>query len=133
MRDRIHRIPYPASRIPHRICVTFLHPASISQIIAMKKLFLLMGSMLCIVLSQAQDTARTDATLSTATVYFGYGAELTHKSKVRITPETKFIVINRLSTQVDINSLQISCPEDVALLSHKYNIFTPVRPVVVRS
>jgi uncharacterized protein (TIGR02231 family) len=99
----------------------------------MKKLFLLMGSMLCIVLTKAQDTARTDATLSTATVYFGYGAELTHKSKVRITPETKFIVISHLSTQVDINSLQISCPEDVALLSHKYNIFTPVRPVVIKS
>ncbi|HEX2627528.1 MAG TPA: DUF4139 domain-containing protein, partial [Chitinophagaceae bacterium] len=42
-------------------------------------------------------------------------------------------VINKLSTQVDINSLQISCPEDVALLSHKYNIFTPARPVVAKS
>jgi uncharacterized protein (TIGR02231 family) len=99
----------------------------------MKKLFLLAGSMFCIVLSHAQDTARTEATLSTATVYFGYGAELTHQSKVRITPETKFIIINKLSTQVDINSLQISCPEDVALLSHKYNIFTPVRPVVLKN
>jgi uncharacterized protein (TIGR02231 family) len=99
----------------------------------MKKLFLLAGSMFCIVLSHAQDTARTEATLSTATVYFGYGAELTHQSKVRITPETKFIIINKLSTQVDINSLQISCPEDVALLSHKYNVFTPVRAVVTKS
>lgn len=78
------------------------------------------------------DTVRANATIPSATVYFGYGAELTHQSKVSISAETKTIVINHLSTSVDINSLQISVPEDVALLSHKYRVFTPVSPPVVK-
>jgi uncharacterized protein (TIGR02231 family) len=74
---------------------------------------------------QAQDTARADAEITNATVYFGYGAELTHQSKVRLSNNTKIIVINQLGTNVDLASLQISCPEDVALLSHTYSIYTP--------
>jgi uncharacterized protein (TIGR02231 family) len=76
-------------------------------------------------LAIAQDTARIDASLSTATVYFGYGAELTHQAKVPVTAATRFIVINKLSTSIDLSSLQISCPEDVALLSHKFSVFYP--------
>jgi uncharacterized protein (TIGR02231 family) len=80
----------------------------------------------------AQDTVRADAVLSNATVYFGYGAELTHHSKVKISSNTKIIVINYLGTNVDMNSLQISCPENVALLSHRYSVFTPPQPVWVK-
>ena len=106
----------------------------------MKKILLTIGVVsFCAVLKaqslnrESTDTARADATINNATVYFGYGAELTHQSKVKVDGGTKTIVINQLSTNVDINSLQISVPEDVALLSHKYNVFYPVRPPVVKS
>lgn len=82
---------------------------------------------------QGGDTARAEATITQATVYFGYGAELTHETKVRVNAGTKIIVIDQLSTQVDINSLQISCPENVTLLSHRYLLFTPPVPVRVKT
>ena len=78
------------------------------------------------------DTARADAEISNATVYFGYGAELTHQSKIKVNSDTRVIVINQLGTNVDLNTLQISVPEDVALLSHRYNLFTPVAPVYIK-
>ena len=78
------------------------------------------------------DTVKADAVINTATVYFGYGAELTHEAKVRIEATTKIIVLNQLSTSIDINSLQISVPEDVALLSQRYAVFYPTPPPVVK-
>ncbi|MEI9946689.1 MAG: hypothetical protein WDN26_21010 [Chitinophagaceae bacterium] len=100
----------------------------------MQKIFLAVGLFLT-VLTHAQntDTVRTDATISNATVYFGYARELTHESKVKITSNTRIIVINQLSTSVDVNSFQISCPEDVALLSHRYSIFYPTVPVIAKA
>jgi uncharacterized protein (TIGR02231 family) len=83
--------------------------------------------------AQTNDTARADATINNATVYFGYGAELTHETKVKVNAGTKTIVINLLSTSVDINSLQISVPEDVALLSQRYSVYNPPVPPVVKS
>ena len=79
------------------------------------------------------DTVKADATIPNATVYFGYGAELTHQSKVKVDANTKTIVISQLSTNIDINSLQISVPEDVALMSHKFQVFYPVAPIMVKS
>jgi len=106
----------------------------------MKKIFLIFGMILLCACTIAQgpvvlntDTARADANITNATVYFGYGAELTHQSKIKVDAGTKFIVIDQLSTSVDINSLQISCPEDVALLSQRYYLYTPVIPAVVKS
>jgi len=78
----------------------------------------------------AQDTARADARLSTATVYFGYGAELTHNANISVNTATKQIVISQLSNTIDINSLQISVPENVALLSQRFTVFTPTIAVV---
>jgi uncharacterized protein (TIGR02231 family) len=72
-----------------------------------------------------KDTSRADATITNATVYFGYGAELTHETRIKVDAGTKIIVISQLSTQIDINSVQISCPENVTLLSHRYTLFTP--------
>lgn len=85
-----------------------------------------------ILLKEAADTAKADATIPNATVYFGYGAELTHQAKVKVDAGTKTIVISQLSTNIDINSLQISVPEDVALMSHMFNVFYPVAPVLVK-
>jgi uncharacterized protein (TIGR02231 family) len=82
--------------------------------------------------ANGQDTTRSDAEISNATVYFGYGAELTHQSKVKLGSTTKIIVINRLGTNIDLNSLQISVPEDVALLSHRFALFTPITPAWVK-
>ena len=80
----------------------------------------------------AQDTTRADAEITNATVYFGYGAELTHQSKVKLGSNTKIIVIDKLGTNIDLASLQISCPEDVALLSHRFAVFIPPQPVWVK-
>ncbi|MBC7948697.1 MAG: DUF4139 domain-containing protein [Chitinophagaceae bacterium] len=99
----------------------------------MKKIFLIPGIVFSCTLTQAQDTARTDATITNATVYFGYGAELTHQAKLRASTETKYIVIGQLSTSIDINSLQINCPEDVTLLSHQYSISYPTAVVPIKS
>jgi uncharacterized protein (TIGR02231 family) len=101
----------------------------------MKKLFLLTGMLLSFVIIKAQtsaDTSRTDAIIKNATVYFGYGAELTHESKVKVDAGTKVIVINNLSTTIDINTLQISVPEEVALLSQRYSVFYPTPPPYVK-
>lgn len=105
----------------------------------MKKLFLLTGIVLSCAHSFAQnnpaekpDTVRADATISNATVYFGYGAEMTHASKVTVGTNTRIIVISQLSTSIDANSLQISVPEDVALMSQRYAVFYPTPPPVVK-
>ncbi len=106
----------------------------------MKKIFLITGIVLSFCQISAQnfsrdnaDTARADAEITNATVYFGYGAELTQTAKVRTNSTTKIIVINQLSTNIDVNSLQINCPEDVTLLSQQYNLFYPPVPPVVKS
>jgi len=79
----------------------------------------------------AQDTAKTNAVLKSATVYFGYGAELTHQTNTTISKKTKQIIINNLATALDINSLQINVPENVALLSQKFNVYYPTQAVIV--
>ena len=106
----------------------------------MKKFFPLAGFVFSCALLNAQslirdiaDTVKADATISSAIVYFGYGAELTHESKIKVDIKTKIIVISQLSTSIDINSLQISVPEDVALLSQRYSVFYPVSLPVVKS
>ncbi|MBI3138518.1 MAG: DUF4139 domain-containing protein [Sphingobacteriales bacterium] len=103
----------------------------------MKKFLQLTGFLFSGVLLQAQvnpgDTVRADAGMNNATVYFGYGAELTHETKLRVEPSTRTIVISQLSTSVDINSLQVSVPEEVALLSQQYSVYNPPAPPVVKN
>jgi len=79
------------------------------------------------------DTVKVDAIITSATVYFGYGAELTHDTKAKVDANTRIIVINQLSTKIDINSLQISVPEDVALLSQRYSVYNPVTPPLAKT
>lgn len=71
--------------------------------------------------------------MQNATVYFGYGAELTHTAKFRVEASTRIIVISQLSTAIDVNSLQISVPEEVALLSQRFVLFTPPASPVVKN
>ncbi len=95
----------------------------------MKYIFMMAITLSSFIANAQQDTAKANATMNDATVYFGYGAELTHKAKVSITKSTKFIVIDKLSTQIDLNSLQISCPENVSLLSQQFSVYSPVAVV----
>jgi uncharacterized protein (TIGR02231 family) len=96
----------------------------------MMKYILMMAVTLSSFIAHAQqDTAKANATINEATVYFGYGAELTHKATVNITRNTKYIVIDKLSTQIDLNSLQISCPENISLLSQQFSVYYPVAVV----
>lgn len=82
-------------------------------------------------IARAQDTVKTDAKLTAATVYYGYGAELTHEAKVNVNNNIKQILIKQLSTTVDVNSLQISVPENITLLSQKYAVIYPTTPPAV--
>ncbi len=102
----------------------------------MKKYFLLAGLIVSAAINKTfaqTDTVRAEATMNDATVYFGYGAELTHESKVKVDANTKIIVISNLSTNIDINSLQVSVPEDVALLSQRYSVYYPTVPPIAKT
>lgn len=102
----------------------------------MKKTLLLAGlASLCAIVNAQNnsDSSKSNSEIKKATVYFGYGAEITHQSKVKVDAGTKVIVINNLSTNIDINTLQISLPEDVALLSQRYQVFYPTAPVYIKS
>jgi uncharacterized protein (TIGR02231 family) len=97
----------------------------------MKILLTLLSSFCFLSLIAQTDTAKAVATLNHATVYYGYGAELNHSTKIGINKNTKFIVIDKLATNIDINSLQISVPENVSLLAQQfttYNLPLPIKP-----
>lgn len=83
--------------------------------------------------AMGQDTARTQATIDKATVYFGYGAELSHQARVKVTPSTRFLIVDQLSTSVDLNSLQVSCPEEISILSQRFEMFVPPAPILIKS
>ncbi len=90
--------------------------------------------MLCVpLLAGAQDSTQATAKMEKATVYFGYGAELSHSAKVKIGRETRFIIIDELSSSLDINTLQVSFPEELSILSQRFSLFAPEVPIVVKS
>lgn len=91
----------------------------------MKSILSILIIFCCISTKAQKDTAKVTANIKEATVYFGYGAELTHDAKVAITKNTRYIIIDKVSTQIDLNSLQISCPESISLLSQQFSLFTP--------
>lgn len=71
--------------------------------------------------AQQKNVLQVNTQLTDANVYYGYGAELTHKGKATIGAGQHEIVLNNISTTLDQNTLQIGCPENVVLLSYKYN------------
>ncbi len=95
----------------------------------MQKVFLLLLLFSTTRTLAQQDTVKVNADITNATVYFGYGAELTHEAKVKMSSNVKIIVIDKLSTSVDVNSIQVNCPEDVTILSQRYGLSYP-KPVV---
>ena len=97
----------------------------------MKKLFLIAvllytGSLM----AQKKDTVYANANLTNATVYFGYGADLKHGSKANLAAGMQQLIINNVSLYPDMNTLQISCPEIVTILSYTHRIYSKP-PVVV--
>lgn len=80
--------------------------------------------------AQKKDTVYANASLTNATVYFGYGADLNHGSKANLTAGMQQLIINNVSLYPDMNTIQISCPENVTILSYKHRIYSKP-PIVV--
>jgi uncharacterized protein (TIGR02231 family) len=84
------------------------------------------------VTAQQKDTIKVSSILSHATVYYGYGAELQHKAKATLMNGMQQVVINDIALQPDASTIQISCPDNVTILSYQHMIFTeapkPVKP-----
>lgn len=96
------------------------------------RVYLFLISTLMVLNLRAQDTVRTQATMNKATVYFGYGAELSHEAKATVSATTRYIIIDQLSTSLDVGSLQVSCPEYVSILSQQFQLYTPPSAVPVK-
>ena len=99
----------------------------------MKYKILILMLVLCNLTQAQNDTTNAIATMNEATVYYGYGAELTHQAKITVNKNTKIVIIDKLSTQLDINSVQINCPENIALLSQQYSVYYPAtksKPII---
>ncbi len=78
-----------------------------------------------------KDTVITQASLTKATVYYGYGADLAHTCKANLVNGMQEVIISNVSLYPDINTLQVACPENVTVLSYKHRIFyntTTVKP-----
>lgn len=95
---------------------------------------LLIAAMLLLtthVFAQQKTPLLVSSILSNANVYYGYGAELSHKAKVTIPVGQHEITINNVSPYLLENTLQIGCPENVVLLNYRFNTKTETPTVVV--
>ena len=86
-------------------------------------------------LAQTKHTLTVASQITHANVYYGYGAELTHKAKANLQAGQQEITINNISPSLVENTLQIGCPENVVLLNYRFNakVETPtvaVNPIV---
>ena len=98
-------------------------------------IFTLLATSLFATISNAQKQVEVPGTLSHATVYYGYGAELQHNAKATLAAGSQEVVINNISHDIDDKTIQIACPENVVLLSYRFNLKTetpkaPVDPLV---
>ncbi len=82
------------------------------------------------VFAQKKDTVYANASLTNATVYFGYGADLKHTGKANLVSGMQQLIFSNVSLYPDINTLQISCPENVTILSYSHRIYSKP-PVIV--
>jgi len=74
--------------------------------------------------AQTKNPIAVNSQLINANVYYGYGAELTHKAKVNLQAGQKEVTINNISALLVENTLQIGCPENVVLLNYRFNTKT---------
>ncbi|HEX6913701.1 MAG TPA: DUF4139 domain-containing protein [Chitinophagaceae bacterium] len=86
---------------------------------------------------RSQDNIPVRSQLTAANVYYGYGAELTHTAKASLQKGTQEITIENISTSVDPNTIRISVPEDVVLLSYRFNtratVLNQVNPAIKKT
>jgi len=67
--------------------------------------------------AQKQDSIFTNASMNKAVVYYNAGADMYHTAKANLNAGIQDIVINNIATELDLNTLQISCPENITILS----------------
>jgi len=101
--------------IKAEIKTTFMTPQKITSIFLMS--LIVHGAM-------AQKPVQATASLTNATVYYGYGAELQHSAKATLPAGSQELVISNLSHSIDDKTIQIACPENVVLLSYRFNLNT---------
>jgi len=102
-----------------------------SKFIFMKKIqlvFAILVSTTCF--AQKKDTIYANANLVKATVYYGYGADLIHNAKPNLVKGLQEVIINNVAFTPDINTLQISCPENITILSYKHRVYQ--KPPVIK-
>jgi uncharacterized protein (TIGR02231 family) len=95
---------------------------------------LLIAAMLLLtthVFAQQKNPLLVSSVLSNANVYYGYGAELSHKAKLTIPVGQHEITISNVSPYLLENTLQIGCPENVVLLNYRFNTKTETPTVVI--
>jgi uncharacterized protein (TIGR02231 family) len=69
----------------------------------------------------AQKEITVKSQLTNANVYYGYGAELSHKAKVSLQNGSNDVIIENIANVIDPNTIQISVPENTVLLSYRFN------------
>jgi uncharacterized protein (TIGR02231 family) len=108
-----------------------MHQGDEQKIEKMKKIMLSMAIIYASFTSaQKKDTVYANANLTNATVYFGYGADLKHSSKTNLLAGMQQLIISNVSLYPDMNTIQISCPENVTILSYTHRIYSKP-PVLV--
>lgn len=86
----------------------------------MKQIFTLLLLAFTATASAADDKNTVPSTLQTATV-FATGAELTHGAKASLKQGNNELIIQGISSAVDINSIQVKCPAAVTILGIEFS------------
>ena len=94
-----------------------------------RNLFLIAAIFSHSLLKAADEKRSTQSDLKNVTVYRS-GAELLHTASAVLKQGNNEIIIEGISNQVDINSLQIKCPSSVTIMSVEFanNYLRPVEP-----
>lgn len=72
--------------------------------------------------AQKKERSTVQSTLTHANVYYGYGAELNHKAQASLKSGMQELVIKNIANNIDANTLQIACPENIVIMSYRHNI-----------
>ena len=73
--------------------------------------------------AQKKDSIFTKTELQKATVYYGSGCNLNHLTKINVKQGVQVIVLDNVATELDLNTLQFTCPEQVTILSYTHRIY----------
>ncbi len=98
----------------------------------MKIIPIFIGAMLSVtsLLAKEKSTQTISAELKKATVYFGYGAELNHTAKATLPIGAQELVVSNLATQLDVNTIQVGCSENVVIMSYRFATKTETKLIL---